>query len=82
MCFSSDEKYFETQADENLIKAVDLSKSLSKGFKLVRVDWMFHQNKLYFGEMTFTPNSGFIFFPENHTKLQIKLGYMLNLKGD
>ncbi|MBQ8887021.1 MAG: hypothetical protein IJY61_04900 [Candidatus Gastranaerophilales bacterium] len=37
-----------------------LSKILSQGFKFVRVDWMIYNNQLYFGEMTFTPLSGFI----------------------
>ena len=58
------------------------NKTLAKDFKFVRIDWMIYQNKLYFGEMTFTPNSGFIFFTENHNELQIKLGKMLNVKGD
>ena len=80
--FRAEEKYFETEADENLKKAVELSKTLAKGFKFVRIDWMIYKNKLYFAEMTFTPYSGFIFFPENHNKLQRKLGKMLNLKGD
>ncbi len=82
LSFRAEEKYFETQADEILKKAVELSKTLANGFKFVRIDWMFYQNKLHFGEMTFTPYSGFIFFAENHNELQIKLGKILNLKGD
>ena len=70
------------ETNKTLKLAKDLSERLATGFKLVRVDWMIYKNKLYFAEMTFTPHSGFIFFGENHNELQIKLGKMLNLKGD
>ncbi len=40
--------------------ASGLSKILADSFRLVRVDWMIHNNKLYFEEMTFTPLSGYI----------------------
>ncbi len=81
-------KFFETnelihsEADEILNQAKELSEKLAKGFKLVRVDWMIYQNKLYIAEMTFTPHSGFIFFPERHNELQLQLGNMLKLKGE
>ncbi len=68
--------------DKILKKAKQLSEVLAKGFIFVRVDWMVHNNKLYFEEMTFTPHSGFIFFRKNHKELQYKLGKILNLKGD
>lgn len=42
-----------------LKKAIELSKQLSKNFKLVRVDWFLSNRKLYFNEMTFTPCAGF-----------------------
>ncbi len=70
------------EADEIIKQAKELSENLAKGFKFVRVDWMIYQNKIYFCEMTFTPHSGFIFFIKNHNELQIKLGKMLNLKGN
>ncbi len=41
-------------------EAIRLSKILSDKFKFVRVDWMVYNDNLYFGEMTFTPFSGFI----------------------
>ena len=63
-----------------LKNAIDLSKKLSKDFKLVRVDWMVYNNKLYFEEMTFTPLSGFIFFAEKQDELQLRYGKMLVLK--
>ena len=65
-----------------LLKAIDLSKILSKDFLFVRVDWMVHNDKLYFSEMTFTPYSGFISFPEEYKDWQLKLGKMLELKGN
>ncbi len=68
----------EHPIDENIKKAVELSRVLAKDFKLVRVDWMLFKDKLYFEEMTFTPFSGFFMFPEKWNK---KLGDMLNLKG-
>ena len=80
--FYSNNEIIQTEPDELLKQAKDLSETLAKDFKLVRVDWMIYKNKLYFAEMTFTPHSGFIFFTENHNELQIKLGNMLNLKGD
>lgn len=63
--------------DETLKLAVQLSAELAKGFKLVRVDWILYNNKVYFNEMTFTPMSGFGKLDKNLNK---KLGSMLNLK--
>lgn len=40
-------------------EAMALSAKLAKDFKFVRVDWMIHNNQLYFCEMTFTPFSGY-----------------------
>ncbi len=45
-----------------LNKMVNYSKTLSKEFKFVRVDFFEVNNDIYFGEMTFTPYSGFIKF--------------------
>ena len=71
--------YFNFQSDvnENLRKAVALSKELCRGFKLVRVDWLEFENKIYFNEMTFTPFSGFFEFEDEKTDK--KLGQMLCL---
>lgn len=45
---------------DNLDKMLELSRKLSKGFSHVRVDWYnLPQNRLVFGEMTFTSYSGF-----------------------
>ncbi len=65
------------EASETLKKAAELSKTLSKQFKLVRVDWLLYNNKIYFNEMTFTPFSGFF---QTDDKTNLKLGKMLKLK--
>jgi hypothetical protein len=67
--------------NENLKKAVELSKILAKDFKFVRVDWMLYKEKLYFEEMTFTPNSGFFLFHDDQKHWNLDLGKMLKLKG-
>ncbi|MCD7714063.1 MAG: hypothetical protein LUI08_03935 [Prevotella sp.] len=42
-----------------LERMLALSKKLSKGFALVRVDWyLIGDTDIYFGEMTFTPENG------------------------
>ena len=66
-----------TEIKESLKEAVDLSKTLSKEFVLVRVDWLVHNEKLYFNEMTFTPFSGFYRFPKEEADLF--MGRMINL---
>ena len=63
-------------ADETLKEAVELSKELAAGFKLVRVDWLLYNNQIYFNEMTFTPFSGFFAIDE---ETNIKLGKMIRL---
>ena len=70
----------EKKPDEYIKKAVELSKILCKGFKFVRIDWFIFNDKLYFEEMTFTPCSGYIDIKDQN--LQLKLGNMLNLKGN
>jgi hypothetical protein len=43
---------------KNYNKMLEFAKLLSKNFPVVRVDFYEHDNKLYFGEMTFTTSSG------------------------
>ena len=66
----------KTPADNLLKQSVMLSKTLSKGFKLARVDWMIYQNKLYFSELTFTPYAGLISFDSKWGK---KLGKLIEI---
>ncbi|MCT7621499.1 ATP-grasp fold amidoligase family protein [Aliarcobacter butzleri] len=58
-------------------KMVNISEKLSKEFSFVRVDLYTINNKIYFGELTFHPESGFgKFYPE---KADIELGNKLRL---
>ena len=56
---------------------IELSEKMSKEFALVRVDFYDINDKIYFGEMTFTSASGVdVFKPEEYN---LKLGQMLTL---
>lgn len=54
----------EEEIEKPLIleELLECSRVLSSSFKFVRIDFMEVNSKLYFGEMTFTPHSGFIIF--------------------
>ncbi|MBO0442882.1 ATP-grasp fold amidoligase family protein [Vagococcus fluvialis] len=59
---------------------VESGKKIAKDFPLVRVDYFHSNEKLYIGELTFTPGSGFEPLNED---LQIELGSLLSLpKGE
>ena len=62
---------------ENLDKMLEISRKLSKDFKFVRVDLHNINGKIYFGEMTFTPASGYMKF--SNPKYDRILGDMLDL---
>ena len=64
-------------ADEYMKQAVELSRKLANDFKLVRIDWMKYKDQLYFGEMTFTPFSGYYDFEDK--KWNTILGNMLQI---
>lgn len=65
---------------KNLKKMLDLSRKLSKGIPFVRIDWYEVKNKLYFGEYTFYPGSGFEEFrPE---KYDLILGKNLDISDE
>ena len=63
-------KYFD--------KMIELSETLAKPFPFVRVDWYEHNDKIYFGELTFYPGNGMEKFEPQEWDL--KLGSLLNLK--
>lgn len=64
---------------ENFDKMLDIARTLSKDFKFVRVDLHNVEGKIYFGEMTFTPASGYMkFCPRKYDRI---LGGMLDLKN-
>lgn len=44
---------------ENITKMINISKELSNGLPFVRIDFYSIDNKVYLGEMTFHPGSGF-----------------------
>ena len=71
-----EDTYICQNADENIKIAFELSKKLSRDFKFVRADWMIYQNKIYFGELTFTPYSGFTHLSVDWNK---KLGSWLEI---
>ena len=54
-----------------------MARKLSKGFKYVRVDFRDCKDRVIFGEMTFSPFSGFIQF--NPKEYDLKMGEKLIL---
>jgi len=68
----------EIPAPKNLDKMIEIAKVLSKDFKFVRVDLHNIEGKIYFGEMTFTPNSGYMKF--SIPKYDKIFGDLLDLK--
>lgn len=60
----------------NFNKMIDFSEKLSKNFAFVRIDFYEVKSKLYFGEMTFTPNSG---LAELNDMLNKNYGNMIKL---
>jgi len=64
---------------KNLKKMIKVAEKLSKDFDFARVDLYSVNNKIYFGEITFHPGSGFcVFLP---SKYDLIYGKKLKLKG-
>lgn len=65
--FNSDYKQAdEMPRPENLNKMIDVAERLSKGFPILRVDLYNIDGKIYFGELTFTSQGGFMdYFTED-----------------
>jgi hypothetical protein len=61
---NSDKPFSEVKLKKpsNFDEMIDLAKRLSKGFPFVRVDLYNVESKIYFGEMTFYPWSGYVAF--------------------
>ena len=56
----------EIEKPENLEKMLEIAEKLSEGFPYVRVDLYDVDGKIYFGELTFYPWSGYVqFFPDS-----------------
>lgn len=68
---------YEVPKPKNFDKMLEIARILSKDFKFVRVDLHNIDGKIYFGEMTFTPASGYMKF--NPRKYDRVLGDMLKL---
>lgn len=56
---------YKIEKPVNFEKMIKLSERLSKGIKHVRVDWYEINGRIYFGEMTFYHNGGFVPFIPN-----------------
>ena len=67
-------------------KMFEYARILSKDFKFVRVDFVENNGKLYFGELTFTPCSGFFRFNglkgnnPQAKKIDLRLGKLLKIR--
>ncbi len=59
---------------------IKLSKKLSREFDHVRVDFIFSNGKLFFGELTFADTSGFIKFNSKKTDIEFGKLWKLNNK--
>lgn len=68
----------EIEKPINFDKMLEFSKKLSKNIPFVRVDWYEINGKLYFGELTFYPGSGYEEFKP--FEWDEKIGEMINLK--
>jgi len=62
---------------ENLQEMIDISESLAEGIPFVRVDLMCENEGILFGEMTFTPQAGYL--PFQPAEYDEKLGSLLKL---
>ncbi len=69
----------EIQKPEHLEEMIHIASSLSKGFSFVRVDLYHIKGKIYFGEMTFTPMAGLVYY--NTDEALEHLGKLIQLKG-
>ena len=52
-------KFVNIPKPENLKKMLEIAKKLSEDFVFARIDLYNIQGKIYFGEITLSPNSGF-----------------------
>lgn len=73
-----DAEFLYPKFNEKLIKKpvklsemIELSRKLSKDFPHVRVDFFIVENKIYFGELTFFPESGFKKFKPEDFEIQV-----------
>lgn len=65
---------------QNLSEMLKIAEKLSSGFKFVRVDLYNINGKIYFGELTFTPAAGTIYY--NTQESLDYLGSLIRLNGE
>ena len=71
---------WEIPKPDNLEKIVKYAQILSEGFPFVRVDLYNVKGKIYFGELTFTPFSGYAKFLPRPEEIDAQLWELLILK--
>ena len=78
----NDYKGFEKLPDkpQNFIEMLDVCRQLSAGKRFLRVDLYDINRRVYFSELTFSPNSGFMRFEPDIYDL--KVGELLDLQTD
>lgn len=79
LCVESDDKFNlkEIKKPENFEKMIEIAEKLSEEFPHVRVDMYNVNGKIYFGEMTFYPWSGYVKFKPD--AFDYKLGEFFNI---
>ena len=75
-----DEPKNKTLKPKKLQELLNYATKLSEDFKHARVDFFIENDKIYFGEITFTSGAGFDKF--SSIKLDTEMGSLLKLKGD
>ena len=69
----------DTPKPENLNEMLDVARLLSNEFPFVRVDLYNVKGKIYFGELTFYPWSGYVRF--NPSDFDLKMGELFDIKA-
>lgn len=70
----------EIKKPSKLNEIISITEKLSNSFIYVRVDLYFFDEKIYFGELTFTPAGGLSKF--SNKKYDFKMGSLLELDKD
>jgi len=65
------------ECPDNLDEMLDVARTLSEDFPFVRVDLYSIQGKIYFGEMTFYPWSGYVKFTPDSFDFELGIKFVL-----
>ncbi len=81
---SSDHENFESDIPkpENFAQMLRIAERLSEDFPEVRVDLYNIKGKIYFGELTFYPWSGYVQFEPDEFDYQLGKQFVLPVKSD